>query len=869
MKQPPHLAQKLLKWYAGRADLEDIQGDLDEVYSYQKSVNGKLKADLGYWMQILSLLFSYGLKKRKKGASYSTHYYKNSMTMLKNYFKIAYRNLRKQKTFTAINVIGLSIGMSIALLAVAMYIDLNQFDTYHENAEDIYRVITKTVQGGDTEKYGSSPPALTYRMDDEIPGIYKSVHIDAGFSILMNHRGNSIRAFGYYTEPSFFDVFDFELESGSPEILNEPGKVILTKELATKLYGEQSAIDKVIESERWGQLQVAGVLKDFPQQTHLAFDMLVGFSISSKFDANFQSSNWIDFTSSYYYFAIPSNQKKQLQAQMREFGKRGDSHFEAEEVTATYELQALLDITPGPLINDGIGVQFDMPTMILFFGISLLILLPACFNYTNMSIAIALKRSKEVGIRKVMGSHKRPIVNQFLIETVIICLCAVAISGFVFIQIREGFTSMLAGGTSISFEVSPILIFAFVGFAVLTGVLTGLGPALYFAKISPIQALRSGGSNEKVSISGIRKGLLVFQFALTLIFMIGVGALLKQYQDAKSFELPFATDDTFIVYTQDMDIELLKTEFQNEAQISNVSFSSSIPGTSLTKSIYTYYPEKQDSVRLREVYVDDQFMDHMNLEFQWGEKLTNKSHQIEHVVVNSEMIKRLKLMEFPDTTELLLKDGERARIVGVIENYNHEPLNESIEPMMIRIGNEDLAYAIVHIPNGDKIASTKLLENTWDELFPNVPFKATMLENEIHAAYDFFRAGLRIFGFLAMLAVSVSCLGLLGMVIYSTENRTKEVAIRKILGASRQSLFGSLASLFIKLWSIALLFAIPISYFFYDNMLVRIYNKFGDGVGLLEILLSVAVTLGLGALAIFWQVNKVARINPANNLRNE
>lgn len=868
MKQPPHLAQKLLKWFAGKSDLEDIQGDLDEVYNYQRTNNGRWKADLSYWTQVFSLLFSYGLKKRKKGASYSTHYYKNSMTMFKNYFKIAFRNLKKQKTFTTINVLGLSIGMSISLLAVAMYIDLKQFDTWHPDAEDVYRMTTTVTKAGDKEKYSSAPPALTYRLKEEIPSIYKSVHINPSFYALINHKGNNISAHGYFTEASFFEMFNFKLASGSPEILNDPGQVILTKELATKLYGNQDPIGKIFESEQWGQLKVGGVLESFPQHTHLAFDVLVGFSTSSTFNANYKAATWVDFTSNSYYFAVHGHQREEVFRQITEIGKRGKEAFEKENATATYGVQALLAITPGELINDGVGVQFDMPTMILFFGISLLILVPACFNYTNMSIALALKRAKEVGIRKVMGSHRKPIIGQFLVETVIICLISVIISAVAFTYMCRSFTEMVAGGSALTFELTPALILAFIGFAVLTGILTGLAPALYFAKISPIQALRSSASTDKVSISGIRKGLLVFQFALTLIFMIGIGALLKQYQETKSYELPFDTENSFIVYTQDTDIDLLRNYLQKESDIVELSFSSSIPGTSLTKSIYTYDEESQDSLRMREVYVDDNFMSHMNLNLLRGQTLTDETHQVEHVIANQETIARLKRMKF-DTTLLTFADGKRAQIVGVIENYNHEPLNESIEPMILRVKKEELGYAIVTIPTGNQMGNYELLERRWDALNPNVPFKASLLANEIYEAYYFFRVGLRLYGFLAILAVSISCLGLLGMVIYTTENRTKEVAIRKILGASKKSLFGSLAQLFIRLWAIALLIAVPASYFFYDTFLVKIYNKFSEGVGFLEIALSVLVTVSLGALAIFWQVNKVAKINPATNLRND
>ena len=287
MKRPPILAHDFLKWFAGKADIEDIQGDLDEVYGLKRQTSGKLTCGLWYWLQVVNLLFSYGLKKRISKSSYSPFYHKNSITMLKNYLKIAYRNLKKQRTFTAINVLGLSIGMSVALLALAMYIDLKQFDTYHENAENIYRVLTKTVYAGDVERYGSAPPALTYQMKEEIPGINESVHINTSLHVLLNHRGNAVRTNGYFTEPSFFDMFSFELATGSPEALMDPGKVILTKEFANKLYGEESALGKTLETEKYGQLQVAGILKDFPKRTHLAFDMLVGFPHAQKFNSTY------------------------------------------------------------------------------------------------------------------------------------------------------------------------------------------------------------------------------------------------------------------------------------------------------------------------------------------------------------------------------------------------------------------------------------------------------------------------------------------------------------------------------------------------------------------------------------------------------
>jgi putative ABC transport system permease protein len=866
---PPKLAAIVLKWVAGKADLEDIQGDMDEVFYQNTEVKGVIKSKMIYWINTLSLFSSYALKKRKNNSAHHPYSGINNIAMFKNYFKISFRNIKKQKAFTLINVLGLAMGMSIALLALTMFMELNKFDEFHPNAENTYRITTTIVEAGDRNKYASSPPALTYTLDEQVTGILNSVHINDYFFPEIEHEGNQISTNAYFTEPSFFELFSFPLEVGNPESLNEPNNAIITKELATKLFGDKPAIDQILQTKKHGQLRVSGVLKEFPKSTHLTFDLLVGFTTTNKFNANLRNAEWLDFKGNYYYFSIDPNKKESVKNQIVEIGKNGNTTFQKEEKSAAYQMQGLVDITPGEMMSDGLGIQFDGPTMLLFFGVALLILIPACFNYTNMSIAVALKRSKEVGIRKVMGSHRAQIINQFLVETILICLFSVIFSSYLFHLIRGEFLTMIAGAASLSLSITSEVVIAFIFFAVATGVLTGIGPAVYFAKITPIQALRSA-PDTKVSISGIRKGLLVFQFSLTLILMIGIGVLLKQYQESRSFEFGFKTDNTFVIPTQGQDIQLIINTFSNHPSITNLSFSSSIPGTPLMNPAYIHLTDLQDSLRHKEIFTDVAFSEHMKLEFAWGQMFSRKENQIEQVVVNQELMRSLRLMNVKgDSTTILLANNQRAQIVGVVKDYNHEPLNNRIEPMIIRSNKERFTYAIATMNQEASSGNYSLLESSWNTLFPSVIFEASLLKNEIDIAYTFFKIGLKIFGFLASLAISISCLGLLGMVIYATENRIKEVAIRKILGANKKNLFQTLAGLFIKLWGIALIIAIPISYLFYDKVMIQLYNKFSDGVGFIEIALSVIVTLSLGALAIFWQVNKIARINPAENLRTD
>lgn len=867
--QPPKLAKKLFSWICGTAAIEDLQGDLDELYSIKVTQKGPFRANLSYWIQILSLCFSYALRKRKSDASYSGYYGSGSMTMLTNYIKISYRNLKKQKVFTILNIVGLAMGMSISLLALAMLVELNQFEKVHNDADRIYRVVTALEKDGNKVKYASTPQRLTSLIQEQIPQIEESVTINDRFQATIKTDRSDIQAYGYVTNESFLETFSFPLESGTIQALSQPNSVIITHELSQKIFGENKALGKILSTKRWGSLKVGGILKPFPQHTHFSFDLLVGSATINPLENKKIASQWIDFTGNYHYLKLAEGTEIQkLTEQINSLSKEGNQYFKEENEAASFRLQSIRDINPNEDFEDELGIVFERVGFLLFFGIALLILLPACFNYTNMSIARALKRAKEIGIRKVIGSQRKQIVEQFLVETIIVSLISTALSIYIFQFIKNEFTSMLVAGSSLSLDLTIEMVLVFLLFSTITGLITGAVPSFYFAKISPLTALKTNVSDGKVSISGIRKGLLVAQFALTLIFMIGIGALLQQYRHSLTYNLGFSKENVLVVPFDKEKQDLLRTTFMTNPDVKSISFSSSIPGTNLSNREYVYFSELQDSMRYYSVNIDESFIANMNLEMKWGQPPTSNNLQIPEVVVNEEFMKDYKLLHPNEDSLVIQLANGKAQISGVVKNYNHEPLNSSIYPMMLK-HSDKCPYALVSIASSDMVQTMGSLENSWDQLFPNQTFKATFLKQEIEKAYDFFRVGLKIFGFLAFLAITISCLGLLGMVIYSTENRTKEVAIRKILGANKSELLKALAGLFFKLWAIAIVIAVPIAYFFYDFALIRMYNKFSEGVGWVEIVISVLITVGLGALAIFWQTNKIIKINPAVNLRNE
>ena len=643
--------------------------------------------------------------------------------------------------------------------------------------------------------------------------------------------------------------------------------MIITHELAEKLFNSTDVIGKTVETERDGIFEIGGVLAPFPQRTHFKFDLLANISGTNRGN-NIGAAGWTDFSGNYFYFKSEAS-KGDLETMVGNLGQSGQAFFDLESSQASYHIQAITEINPGPNYSDRIGVIFGYDGLLYFIGVSLMVLIPACFNYINMAIANTLNRTKEIGIRKIIGSPNKFIIRQFLVETIIVCIISLLLSTVLFNLIKGEFTSMLVGAEALTFEMTPLVIIMFLGFAILTGLVTGVLPALYLARIAPISAINNRTSNKKVSISGFRKGLLVFQFILSLSFMIGIGVVLRQYSHTITYDPGFAKENRIILPLESNNVAVLQNELQAINGVEDISFSSNIPGLPLNKTNYFYSDDLTDSILVREVYISEEFIDKMNLKMVWGESQLSNI-QFEQVLVNEKLLSLLNNIENNPQDSLIRQLADKqVQIVGIVADYNHEPLNERIEPMVMRLNESAYNYAIIELNGVNGDATLANIEAAWNKLQPESQFQPRYLESIVAQSYDFMFTAMKIFGFLALISITISSLGLLGMVVYSTENRRKEVAIRKILGANAMTLFGNLSGMFLKLWLIALLIAIPGAYFFYDNLFVNIYNKFSGGVHFAEVFVSSLLTIIIGLSAIFWQSRRIIRINPAENLRND
>lgn len=867
--QPPKLAQRLLKWYAGKAEVEDIQGDLDEVYGLNLDEYGKLKAIIKYWSQVLSLLFSYGLKKRKSKAAYSPFYHKNSFAMFKNYFKIAVRNFSKHRLFTSLNILGLSLGMSICLLALSIAVAIYQTDSWQENKNRIYQINTYVSDGELDRTFGSTFHATGNALKDGYPFIEEIVKIKSGFKPEVNHHGNLMEFQGYFADNSFFDVFSFKLIEGDPnEALKNPFSIVLTEKIAKRLYRDKDPVGQILETDI-GNFTVTGVMEDL-NQTHFYFEILTSYQTFVQLIESDLQNDWMRYRNNYVYALLGENQSvdllddalKQLSAEAMTFNPNNEIRL---------EYIGLDEVVPRWNISNAIGIGWDQPSLIFFLTIGLLVLLPAVFNYTNLSIARALKRAKEIGVRKVVGAEKHQIKAQFIVETVLLSVLALVGSLAILYPMKAEFLSMVRAAEVLDTDPSLSQIFTFVVFSIMVGLFAGVFPAQYFSRLNPIQTMKGEIKDGKSNVSGFKKGLFVFQFLLSLVFVIGVVAIAKQHAYVLNNNHGFESENVLSVPFEGIDKQIAINELIAHPDVKALTTSSNLPGLFLGAKVDAT-SNQVDTIQVNEVFIGDSFIENMKMELVWGEsKSLNQSTKNEELVLaNEQFIQTVKVFNVQkDTLRFTLADGTNCRIIGILEDFNFEPLSEEINPLLFRYSLEKSQYAILNVSSTNIKRTINELESIWQGIDQEISFLATFLDDEIADAYYFLRVQIKFFSVLSALAITISCLGLLGMVAYTTENRTKEIAIRKIMGATDGSLYYLLTKDFIKLILISALIAIPVSYLFYDKLFLFFLIRYGTGLGILEIFVSIAFLLLVGITSIYWQTSKVTKANPATKLRYE
>ncbi|NJN43096.1 MAG: FtsX-like permease family protein [Flammeovirgaceae bacterium] len=616
---------------------------------------------------------------------------------------------------------------------------------------------------------------------------------------------------------------------------------------------------------------MTGVLADYTR-SHFLFESLVSFStlevLQQEGKIN-QLNDWGPKTNFYTYLLLTPGKSPEDVAQATK--KISDDHF-ASNPTYFVEvsLQPLSSIPWTDHYNE-IGLVWGFASMVIFFVLAILVLLPACFNYSNISIARAIRRAKEIGLRKVSGGQSRNIFLQMIMETIIISLISLGGAILLFQVIRSEFLEMIVSGSkTFDFQITPITFFIFFLFAIGTGILAGIFPAAYFSKLNPIETLRNSTSSGRLSKISIRKGLIVFQFVITLVFILAVSILARQYVFMLNYNMGFQKENILEIPLKGVKPELFKTELERLPDVRSVAMSSAIPGSWGGTVMWVKQDASHDSVRVHQIFIDEDFIECLEIERISGAGFSaQQAHDEEFIIVNETFLKELSIVPQEALgTQFTIDENRTVRVLGVVKDFNFQPLREKIDPFFFRYNPNYFAYANVKIASDDITSTLLRMDAIWKNLSPDQSFEAKFLDAHVEEMSLSIRSMIKIFGFLGLLAITISCLGLLAVVISTSESRIKEMGIRKIMGANVLNLAYNLSRGFLKLIGIAILIATPLAYFFFDKLFLRI-EYYRASIGALEILSGVLVLVILVVVTVGGQTFRIARINPVDTLKYE
>lgn len=795
----------------------------------------------------------------------------NFFTVLGSNLRTGFRNMRKQKAISVINITCLSVGMSVGLFSLAIWRDIISIDDFHQNAKRIYRVITHIENRSGKIPYASTSAPLAEHLKINRAGIEEIVQLDKQFNpAVVIGPGSTMPFSGYYATPNFLTVFDFPLTQGNPQhALDHPFTVVITEKMASTLFRDTSPIGKVIQLEGLGDVEITGVFGDH-ERTHFTFDMIASFSTVSILEKNGlrekTTDNWGPLTTTYTYLLL-ANETTAAQIQ-----QLLNSPFEAyfgKADRVTFSLQSLNNISRTELGNE-IGLSWGEAGIVMLIILTLMCLLPACFNYANVSIARALKRSKEIGVRKVSGGKSSQIFMQILIETVLLSLASVCLAFIMFLFMRIEFIEMIEHSSeAFDLKITPMLVGLFILFGIATGLIAGFLPALHFSRLNPVQTLRSSLHSAGVSKIAVRKGLIVLQFSLSLTFILGVGIIVKQYRYALNFDTGYEAENLLLIQRGPVSATVLTGEILKIPEVESVALSSSAPGQWTTSGVYVKHGTVGDSSKIFEMSIDHRYLDVMQMPLMAGSSFLPDQHDIRHIIVNETMVAEFKLGSAAEAVgkSIQVSNSEELIIVGVVKDFHFAPIQDKIESFIFR--NDPSRYKIANVRLTERV--TPEIMNQFDHAWKAMseqPLNMAVLQDALDKNLKPFRSIIKLFSFLSFVAIVVSSLGLLAVLISVTESRLKELSIRKVVGASPFDLARLLLTGFVVLAAIAVAIAVPFAILLFDTVLLSMIYYHAP-IEAPEIVLSVLFLLLVAALVLGSQWIKVVRLNPVDTLKTE
>lgn len=796
--------------------------------------------------------------------------------MLKSYIITALRNIRKHKTFSLINILGLSLGMMVSLLILIYVVNEFSYDSFYPKKDKIYRIAIEWGEENNIMKFAGSMPAIAPAINENFPGAVVAARVQKAFKgVTIEYDGKKIKQENvYYADTEYFKIFSLNfIEGNGKTALTEPYAVVLTKSIAQRYFGDVNPLGRMLIIDE-GSYKVNGLIKDIPENTHLKGELFISYK-TLEAEGNKVEHPWNAWGMDYNYVLLKENiSAESLKQALEEMLKTNTSEWFAERIN--FVIQNLSEIHWVGDFRGDIGQKQNKMYVLVFLVAAILILSIACFNYVNLSTARYMERMKDVGIRKVLGANRSQIINQFLIESLIITLLSIIISFVGFQILRSSVYSFLE--TKIIFNESYFYTVAVIILVmiILVGFITGVYPALFLSKFNPTDIIKNKMSSGKKRLP-IRKALVISQFIMSILLIFGTIVIFKQINFMLNTSLGYNKDNAVIINFSSPEskskYQVLKEKLSKHSGITAISGAFTVPGVNNreNKGVEVIGNPDAEGSNLQTVSVDYNFVNAMELTIIKGRNFSNKfsSDATNSVILNETAVKILNVKN-PIGTKLNVPKNnkmEEVTVVGMVKDFNLQSLHNEITPLLLYINPEKyMVMLLKFIPENQK-GVLDYINKTWVEVLPFEKPDYVLLEDSYKKLYNSETKTEKLLIFFSILAIFISCLGLFGLTSFSASKRVKEIGIRKVLGATASSIVMLLSKEFILMVFISVIIASPAAYFLMNKWLQNFAYRIDINIWMF--FLTGFISLAIALITVSIIAIRTAFANPVDSLRNE
>ena len=791
--------------------------------------------------------------------------------MLKNLIKISIRIIKGDLLYSLLNILGLTIGFTSSLFLLLHIFDELSFEKFHKNRNNIYRVVSHITEPDDAFDWAVAQIPFTPQVKEDYPEVSEAVRfIPNGITLFINGDIRFYEEDFYYADPEIFNVFTFPLIEGNPETaLIEPNTIVVTRSFANRYFKDEDPMGKTIEDENGQSFKITGLVEDVPHNTHLRFS-----AVASRSTLPEEMGSWGNFGVNSYILLPDGYNKTELENKLPEmYEKYMAEIFERMGINIEYKLQPLTKIHLFNEYQDNSETAGDIKYVYIFGIIAAFILVIASINYMNLTTSRGTKRAREVGLRKVVGSNRRMLITQFLTESVIFTLISLLLSVILIILLLPEFNRLSGKFFSADVLTQLPVIVSIGGIIILVGIIGGIYPAFYLSKFKPVEVLK-GDIVSGVSRISIRKILVIIQFSISLAMIISTWVVYDQLGFLKNKEVGFDHKNVMSIQLSTREMAgkstVLKEKLLSIPAISSVGSTSNTLGQGSPKVIMRMEtPEGMIERGINYVTCDHDFVETLDISILEGRDFTEeiKADTTLGVVINETLAKRMNWQN-PIGKKVQIGGEEQtpARVVGLMKDYHQTGMYNQIESLMLlyRVNNRRL-YAKIE---GEEISKViNAAEDKWKDLFPEVPFQYTFLEEDFNNQFEADERRGMIFTLFSVLTIIIACLGLYGLASYTVEQRKSEIGIRKVLGANINNIIILISREFMILIGIAILIAFPVSYYFMTDFLQD--YTYQAPLKITTFVLSALVTIIIALVTVGYHTYKAGKANPVDAIRNE